>query len=153
MRNVLTIALCVLLAASCADASPRRWYKNPKWWAGEAVIVGALALDGHSTCRAFAHGYVEGSLLLQGSRSCGNAVEILAVGGAIYTGLHIVLGHVGETEPNKFWRALGYVEVPSVAAGFHGYAAAHNYSLPMRGTLNVTIPSVAEHMRAVGLRP
>src|SRR5260370_25455133 len=49
-RIALLIATA-LLSASLAHAEPRprRWYKDWKWWVGEALIAGIRAADAHST--------------------------------------------------------------------------------------------------------
>jgi hypothetical protein len=123
----LSVILAILLASTPCSARPRHWYTDWHTWAGEAVIVGALVADGRSTCTAFNHGLVEGNFLLAGSHNCGQAVSVLAVGGGIYTGLHIWDVKLNETEPNKYWRFVGHWSIPIIACSFHCTAAALNY--------------------------
>lgn len=133
MRRAPSAVLAVLLFASPCLAAPHHWYKSGKFWIGEAVIVGSLVADGRSSCVGFSRGLVEGNPLARGSRSCGEAVSVLALGGAVYTGLHVWAARLNYNEPSRAWRILGAVEVPVTVCAFHCTAAARNYEkLPAR---------------------
>lgn len=131
MRRTLWVVI-LLLCASNAHAAPRRhhWFTDPKWWAGEAVIVTAVALDGNSTCRAVARGGVEQNMILGPHPSCGQvaALDIGAVG--YWTGFHILEWKLSYDDPKLGWRLMGYTAIPVAAAAIHGSAAAENYGAP-----------------------
>lgn len=130
MRQVIAVIVLVIVTASAASAEPRKWYKSGKWWAGEAVIVGALVADGQSTCRMFKYGYYEANWILHGSRSCGQAVGLLVGVGALDTTFHWAGYRLMRNDPSPLWRASQYFVVPAIVAVGHGGAAIHNYRLP-----------------------
>lgn len=133
MRRVSVLVLVLAACCSSVDARPRHWYTSAKWWAGEAVIVGALVADGRSTCLGMSRGLVERNAIGYGSRSCGGAVAVLAVGGAAYTTLHAFSERLLRDDPSRAWRTVSLVTVPVIACAFHCTAAAQNYAkLPPR---------------------
>lgn len=133
MRRLAVLLVLASVVPACTPARPRHWYKDWRVWAGEAMIVGSLVADGRSTCLGFSRGLVEGNAIGRGGRSCGQAVSILAVGGGIYTGLHIWENKLNEGETSKPWRAAGYLSIPVIVCSFHCTAAALNYEkLPPR---------------------
>jgi hypothetical protein len=141
-RIVLAFALFAI--APGAFAAPRHWYRDWRWWTGTGVIALSVALDAHSTCRGFERGYVEGSRLLSGTRSCGATAGVAAGSFLFYTGMHALAWHCesdtsapfrchglnqDDSKYRKYLQTLTYVAIPATAASFHLPAAAHNYSL------------------------
>jgi hypothetical protein len=130
MKKTILLLMAILLMCFTVDARPKHFYKDWKWWTGEAMILTAVTLDAQSTCHGFSHGYVETNFLARGSISCGHAISALAIGGGIYTTLHLLNRKYIADGESKTWDFLGYTEVPAIAGAFHLHAAAHNYSLP-----------------------
>ena len=44
MKKLVILALLLSLFSTSAEARPKQWYKDKKWWIGEAVIVGIAQL-------------------------------------------------------------------------------------------------------------
>jgi hypothetical protein len=126
MKRIL--GLILLTAVSCG-ASPRHWFQDKRWWAGEAIIAGSVFLDAHSTCTRIGARGVETSIVFSGNRSCGASTGIGAGAIGFYTILHATEWHFGHDDPNKVIRALTPWMVPAAIAPIHLSAAAHNYSL------------------------
>lgn len=122
------IALLLVTAPARADHKP--WFKNPEWWARHAVIVGALAADGVTTCDSFARGYVEQNSLARGNHSCRATGFQLAGAFAFYETLNWASVRVMRDDPSPRWRFASRWSMPAVVAGVHGQAAAHNARLP-----------------------
>jgi hypothetical protein len=127
--KILALVLALAVASSPIAARPRHWFTDWRGWAGEAVIVGSVIADGRSSCVGYSHGLVEAGPLRSGQHSCAQAVSLLAVGGAVYTGLHIWQLRLNEDEPSWKWRTAGYLTMPATVCGLHCTAAAHNYRL------------------------
>lgn len=129
MKRFATLAAIVFLVPAVAQARPKHFYEDWKWWAGESVIIAAVALDGHSTCQGFNRGLVENNFLARGSTSCGRTAGSLVAGAGFYTALHLLDRKYVADGQSRVWDFLGYTEVPIVACAIHCTAAAHNYSL------------------------
>ncbi len=148
--GALAVIVLFLLAVP-AQASPRHWYSDAKWWAGTAVIVGATALDVQSTCRNFGRGYVEGDFVIRGSTSCGEVSGIAFSAAAFSVGMHALAWHcqqedfwthadgqrgrcygenhyVGKHPTLNAW--LVYGAIPAIQFGAHVPAAIYNYTRP-----------------------
>jgi hypothetical protein len=131
------LCLCSIIALAIpAKASPH-WYKDKRWWAGEAIIGLSVALDAHSTCQAVGRG-VETSIAFPGPRSCAETAGISLGAFGFYTVLHAAEWHVGHDDPNKVIRGLTPWMIPAAVAPIHLYAAAHNYGLPTPREFRVT---------------
>lgn len=127
---------------------PTHWYRDKKWWAGTVVNGLVLALDSHSTCRAFDHGGVETNFLLRGNRSCGVQIGAAVAEFAGITTLHALAWHCVQNEDTwhgfgkcyglnqdngthqSAWHAVAYLAAPVATAAGHIPAAIHNYRLP-----------------------
>jgi hypothetical protein len=133
MKRAIVLLLAGIVLAAPAHARPRHWYTDWKWYAGEAVIVGAVVADGRSTCLGFSRGLVENNPLARGSQSCGASVGALTVGAVAYTGLHAWYHTLPSDSTPKFWKAVNVVAIPIVVCSFHCTAAINNYAqLPPR---------------------
>jgi len=131
MRKLIVLALTISAITGSASAEPRHWYKDPKWWVGEAVIVGATMADANSTCRGLQRGGTEQNVILGPHPGCGHVYALEASALASYTALHalewrLVIGD--EPDPKLGWRMFGYASVPVVVLAIHGSAAIRNYS-------------------------
>lgn len=126
----LIVGLLFLAAAAPASADP--FYKHKRWWAGVAVIGAAVALDAHSSCRAFSHGAIETNPWIYGTRSCAEVSGLMVGAFGFYTTMHALEWHVTQNQPNKAIRIFGQVALPAVAVGIHVPAAIHNYDLDLR---------------------
>jgi hypothetical protein len=131
MRRSLIVAGLVLgfcLQGIEAEAKPRHWYSDWKWWGGEAVIVTAAGLDGKTSCDVYKRGYVEGNLINRGNTSCGEAAGILFGDAAFYTALHL-LNHKYLVGSDKRWvNIVGRAGVPGAVAAIHAQAIELNLS-------------------------
>lgn len=139
----LSAVVLLLALAVPAQAAPKHFWRDWKWWAGEAVIATSLALDAHSSCRGISMGYYEGNRLLYGSRSCAAVSGAAAGGFAFYTTLHALAWHcesnIGwkcyglnqdDGKYRKAWQTFAYTGIPATAVAFNLRAAIHNYKLP-----------------------
>lgn len=153
MRTLLTILAASLLCSSLSAEPRKHWYKDPKWWVGEVVILAALTADCHSTAYVRGPGIVETNRLLGPNPSNRRIVLYGLSGAALQTTLHASAWHVIHHEPiksscqewygsghkvtrcteygqdNWFWRDLAYTSVPTVMVLTSGRSAARNYQL------------------------
>jgi len=125
--------LALLLAlsfAGTADARPRHWFTDPKWWLGEVIIASAIAADAHSTADRSRH-LVEGNHLLGGNPSKLRVAGLASLSMGLQTTYHAAAWHysVGDDDPSKAWRLVGYTAIPIVCVSIYGHAAVHNYQL------------------------
>jgi len=101
---------------SAQDAAPhaRRFYRDGKWWAGEALIVATGVISG----KAESHARQGGTRLFGACGSCtsnGDIAGIEAAGFAAATGLHVLSHHAlmdSYDDLGAPWRWLAYVGVP-----------------------------------------
>lgn len=155
MKTTICAVLALLLASSAA-ARPKHWYKDPKWWAGEALIGAAIAADAHSTSRGVGMGLVESNTWALGARPSNTRIAGISLGYfAIQTALHASAWHVTHHVPladscsewidpptgrkisrcTEFdqdrlgWRIVGYTAIPAVVLIINGHNAAKNYRL------------------------
>jgi hypothetical protein len=131
LQNLSTrwaLILAILCLPVAASAQPKHWYQDKKWWVGEAIIGAAIAADyGVSAHQGFVG---ESNVLLGPHPSTGRAVGVSLFAFGFESGVHILNWHlVVHNEPNKYWRAAGYLTMPAISAGAHGYAAIHDASL------------------------
>ena len=122
--------LLLLVFAGSTEARPRHWYKDWRWWAGEAVIGAAIAADAHSTSRGIGQGLRESNTWVFGSKPSNGRIAGISLGYfAFQSTLHAVAWHVERNETNKFWNVAKYTGVPATVAIINGHAAARNYRL------------------------
>lgn len=129
LQNLFVALALISCAGANLHAEPSWLHRHWRTIAGDAVIIGALVADGHSTCRGFAHGLVEGNRLARGSHNCGATIGILAGAGVGYVTLNYFSHRLMHDDPNKYWRFAGYWSVPAIVAAGHGGAGWHNYLL------------------------
>ena len=133
---VLTLAFLVPMAS----AAPRKhWYKDPKWWVGEAVIGAAIAADAHSTASRPPGVTEQNSVFFGSNPSNGRVAGISLLNFGIQTALHAGAWHFthhvpladgsGYDQDRLGWRIVGYVGVPASVAIISGHNAARNYQL------------------------
>jgi hypothetical protein len=135
MRTLLRIATLMAAALfSCslahADPRPKRWFKDWKWWVGEAFIAGIMAADAHSsvTARANCPACNETNFFLGKHPSTGALAGMAGAGFGIQTTLHILSWKYCPDEHSRWWRAASYSLVPGVAAASIP-GIVHNYGL------------------------
>jgi hypothetical protein len=127
--TVVGMTMCLLTAAASAEARPKHWYKDWKWWAGEAVIAGAFVADSYSTSLAQSRRVgIETNPFLGPHPNNGAIARLSLTGFAIETTLHAYMWHLSN-EDTKGWRAFGYTAVPGAGAVILGRSAAHNFKL------------------------
>jgi hypothetical protein len=127
--KILGIFMFSLLTVTNVEAKPRHWYKDWKWWMGEAVIAGAFVADGYSTSLAQSrHAGVETNPFLGPHPSNRGIVGLSLAGFSVETAMHAACWHYSHDE-NKGWRIFGYTTTPTAAAAVIGRSAAHNFSL------------------------
>lgn len=122
----------VLLSSSLvhADPRPKRWFKDWKWWLGEAFIAGIQAADAHSSVTAQANcpACNETNFFLGKHPSTGALAGMASAGLGIQTTLHILSWKYCPDEHSRWWRAASYSLVPGLAAtSIPGIV--HNYGL------------------------
>jgi hypothetical protein len=130
--RIAMLIAAVLLSGSVAHAEPkpRRWYKDWKWWVGEALIAGIRVADAHSsvTVRSRCPGCYETNFLLGKHPSTGALVAMSSAGLGVETTLHILSWKYCRNEDSRLWRAVSYSLVPAITAvSIPGIV--HNYGL------------------------
>src|SRR6266404_3715461 len=100
-RIFVTIIMASLFCGSVCAEPRKHWYKDPKWWLGEAIIAAALTADAHSTAYTRGPGVVETSALLGPYPSNRRIVLYSLSGLALQTTLHASAWHVIHHEPIK----------------------------------------------------
>jgi hypothetical protein len=129
-KRFVGILLLAALLCGSADAQPKHWYTDWKWWAGEAVIGAAIAADAHSTSRGIGLGLTERNTWAFGPRPSNGRIAGVSLGYfAIQTTLHAAAWHVERNETNKYWNTAKYVGVPAAVAIINGHNAVRNYQL------------------------
>jgi hypothetical protein len=127
--KAVAVGLFLLIAATNVEAKPKHWYKDWKWWIGEAVIAGAFVADAHSTSMAQSrHIGIESSPFLGPHPDNKSIVRLSLTGFAIETGIHAGCWHFSH-EDTKPWRVLGYTGIPLEGVLILGRSAKHNYEL------------------------
>lgn len=121
--------------ARASNPAPISALRDKKWWVGEAVILGTLAADGQSTCRAFGQGYHESNPILQNTSRCRNVALFVAGAAVAQTVAHLLVHRYSQRIDGKWWHLQGYVAIPAVVVAIHGSAAIHNYTLPSAADL------------------
>ena len=150
-RTAVLLA-AVLLSSSPAHAEPRpkHWFKDWKWWVGEAFIAGIRAADAHSSVTAQANcpACYETNFFLGKHPSTGALAGMAGAGFGILTTLHILSWKYCPDERSRWWRAASYSLVPGVSAtAIPGIV--HNYSLASQSRpVSLTSPSSATFGRA-----
>lgn len=131
--RIAMLMATVLLSGSLAHAEPRprRWYKDWKWWAGEALIAGIRAADAHSTLTTPSRcpGCIETNLFLGKHPSTGAVVAISSAGFSLESALHILSWKYCPDENSRWWRAASYALVPGVDSAWSIPGIVHNYGL------------------------
>jgi len=134
----LAIVAALLLIPAQLEARPKHWYKDWKWWAGEAVIAAAIAADAHSTASR-PPGYIESNWAFgrnpSNRRVAGISLGYFGIQTALHAGAWHFSHHVPTTDPQIYvedrlgWRIFGYAGVPATVAIINGRAAVKNYKL------------------------
>jgi hypothetical protein len=131
--RIAVLMATVLLSGSLAHAEPRprRWYKDWKWWVGEALIAGIRAADAHSTVTTHSRcpGCIETNFFLGKRPSTGAVVAISGAGFSLESALHILSWKYCPDERSRWWRAASYALVPGVDAAGSIPGIVHNYGL------------------------
>ena len=125
---ITTFIAATLLLAPTAQARPKHWYTDAKWWAGVAVIGAAVAADYATTAQLQRQGNVETNPILGPHPSNAKLAGVGTGAFAFYVGLHAAEYHLTRDD-TKPWRTASYLLMPAIVGGIHGYAAAHNEGL------------------------
>jgi len=128
----IALMAAVLLFGSLAHAEPRpkHWFKDWKWWVGEAFIAGIQAADAHSSVAVQANcpACNETNFFLGKHPSTGALAGMAGAGFGIETTFHILSWKYCPDERSRWWRAASYWLVPGASAtSIPGIV--HNYSL------------------------
>ncbi len=130
--RIAMMMAAVLLAGSLAEAEPRpkHWYKDWKWWVGEAFIAGIRAADVHSSLTARSRCPVcnETNFFLGNHPSDAALVGVGSAGFGIQTTLHILSWKYCPDENSRWWRTASYSLMPGAAAASIP-GIVHNYGL------------------------
>jgi hypothetical protein len=131
--RIAVLLAAVLLSSSLAhaDPRPRRWFKDWKWWAGEAFIAGIRAADAHSsvTARSRCPTCNETNIILGNHPSTGALAGMASVGFGVETTLHILSWKYCPNENSRWWRTASYTLVPGIDAAGSIRGIVHNYGL------------------------
>lgn len=126
----LICCLALLSLAASAEARPKHWYTDKKWWVGTALMGAAIAADAHSTSRGVGMGLQERNTWAFGSRPSNARIAGISLGYfAIQTSLHAAAWHVERNETSKPWNVLKYTALPTTVLVINGHDAAKNYQL------------------------
>jgi hypothetical protein len=109
----------------------RRWYKDWKWWVGEALIVGPIAADMKSSTsvRDRCPLCSETNPLL-GRRPSDKRFILFGAGfAATLTASHIVARHYGKDSDEWGARFVSQWAIPVTMAGIETHAAMHNNAI------------------------
>lgn len=128
IKLVLSLVTSLAISGSLSAAPRKHWYKDPKWWAGEAIVAAAIAADAHSTATR-PPGVTESNWILGRNPSNGKVVGISLLNFSIQSTLHAAAWHVEREETNKYWNFVKYAGIPTEVAVISGHAAARNYQL------------------------
>jgi hypothetical protein len=129
LRSIAAVITLVLLSIP-AQAKP--FYKNWKWWIGEAAIGGAISLDVYSTARVVevCPGCGETSILYAEHPSSAGLVRGGLIDLGIETVFHAGVYHFGGEFADEPESTMKYIQWPAVSWILHGgYAARHNYKI------------------------
>ena len=129
----IALMAAVLLFGSLSQAEPRpkHWFKDWKWWVGEALIAGIRAADAHSSVTAQANcpACNETNFFLGKHPSTGALAGFAAAGLGIETTFHILSWKNCPDENSRWWRVASYALIPSVDAAVSIPGIVHNYGL------------------------
>ncbi len=116
----------ILFLSSIANASPKHWYKDPKWWVGTVVIGAAVAADSFTTASVIHQGGAEVGDPFLGNKPGAARLSGIELGWfGFYTAFHAFNWHETHND-SKGWRTTGYVLAPALFGGIETYAAIHN---------------------------
>ena len=109
----------------------KRWYKSKQWWAGEALMVGAIAGDARTTSHRCA-GCVESNPILGGNPSAKAVYGLAAVNLTVQTTLHWWSYNLGKNDPSAAWRAVSLWGQPVAIGAIGGYFTYNNSQMGYR---------------------
>jgi hypothetical protein len=108
--------------------TPHFW-RDAKWYAGEAAVLAARGADIWSTERALHNGASEGNWLV-GPHPSRRTLVLVGLGFAGgQTALHAFAHSIAGESQSRFDHALGNVFVPAIIAGVTAPAIIHNFGL------------------------
>jgi len=129
MRYVVAFLLLMSLTTA-AEARPKHWFTDPKWWVGEFFIAAAIGADAQSTVLR-TNRQVEGNHLLGKNPSRQSVIGVAVLSMGLQTTYHAFCWKltVGEDDL-KGWRIVGYTAIPTEVVAIYGLkGAVHNYHL------------------------
>lgn len=129
MKKYLLLALILLLPVH-AEARPKHWFSDKKWWVGEFFIAAAIGADAHSTIQR-TNRQVEGNHLLGRNPSRAKVIGLASLSMGLQTSYHAFCWHLTSGEDDaKGWRIVGYTAIPTEVVAIYGLkGAVHNYQL------------------------
>lgn len=125
--GLLLMMVMVAAVAPAAQAKPKHFYQDWRWWIGTAVIGTATVLDYSSTAHDGSRGLSESNNILLGPHpSSGRLVGVGLADFAFFTALHAGSYELVRNDPNKASQTAGLLDVPVIAGAIHGYGFASN---------------------------
>jgi len=125
----LAAALLTISLTSVAEARPKHWFTDPKWYLGEFFVAASIGADAASTVQR-TNRQIEGNRFLGRNPSRQKVIGVAVLSMGLQTTYHALAWHltVGEDD-TKPWRVVAYTAVPIICMSIYGPAAVHNYHL------------------------
>ena len=128
--KLLKLLAILLLIAFPAEARPKHFFSDKKWWVGEFFIAAAIGADAHSTVQRTGR-QIEGNHLLGPNPSRAKVIGLASLSMGLQTSYHAFCWHLTTGEDDaKGWRIVGYTAIPVEVVSIYGLKGAiHNYHL------------------------
>lgn len=131
-RVVISLLILILTCSiSQANGRQRHWYRDWKWWVGEAIIAGFSFADAHSTARGLPQcpGCFETNPLLGKHPGTARIVAFSTAGFGVESALHILSWKYCPYEESSKRSLICYALVPGEKTALTIPTIIHNYSL------------------------
>lgn len=127
--RILALAFLLCLGTESSAQNEKPWYaplKTKKFAVGLMVMGGMIALDHAQTARVLnKYPYFnDGSIFIGGPpHSAGKIARAGAFSFLINSGLYVAELAIIRNDPNKYWRAAGYMGQPAIVTAYslHGF--------------------------------
>ena len=127
--RILAILLLLSFPLS-AEARPKHFFTDKKWWIGEFFIAAAIGADAHSTVIR-TNRQTEGNIFLGRNPSRAKVIGLASLSMGLQTSYYALCWHLTTGEDDtKGWRIVGYTAIPTEVVAIYGLKGAiHNYQL------------------------